>query len=491
MELGMTRRVRGWVDVALGEVGEWGSGGTPKAGDPRFYGGEIPFAKIGDLNDDKFAETVETLTDAGLANSAAKMIPSNSLLVAMYGSIGKLGINLQPVASNQAIAFLRPDARLTSTSFMYWALRAHRPHLVERGQGGTQQNISQTILKALEIAVPPPAEQGRIVAKLDALTARTAAARAELDRIPLLAARYRQAVLAAAFSGEMTADWRARGGYIGEGEDLRNRILGQRAERRRTEGLRGKGANRSVPQEATDLPALPEAWVWMTFDECSWDMTVGHVGPMKDRYVGKGVPFLRSLNVKANSIDRRNLVFIDQDFHAALAKSRLTSGTIVVIRTGEPGVAAVVPEELDGANCSDLVICRPVDALNPHFAARYANSDFATRIIQGNQVGVAQQHFNVGAMSVLPVPVAPEAEQEEIVRRVDRAFAEIDRLAAEAAAARRLLDRLDQAILAKAFRGELVPQDPADEPATVLLDRIRAERAGAPARRRGRNARAA
>jgi type I restriction enzyme S subunit len=82
--------------------------------------------------------------------------------------------------------------------------------------------------------------------------------------------------------------------------------------------------------------------------------------------------------------------------------------------------------------------------------------------------------------------VASLHEQAEIVRRIDRAFAEIDRLTAEAAAARRLLDRLDQAVLAKAFRGELVPQDPADEPASVLLDRIRAERAAAPKAKRGR-----
>ena len=88
-------------------------------------------------------------------------------------------------------------------------------------------------------------------------------------------------------------------------------------------------------------------------------------------------------------------------------------------------------------------------------------------------------------------PVCSLTEQRELVHRVHKALGEIGRLVAEAAAARRLLDRLDQAVLAKAFRGELVPQDPADEPASVLLDRIRAERPAAPRAKRGRKAAAA
>jgi len=119
------------------------------------------------------------------------------------------------------------------------------------------------------------------------------------------------------------------------------------------------------------------------------------------------------------------------------------------------------------------------------------NSDYAQAVVSGFQVGVAQQHFNVGAMSEMPVPFAPTDEQAEIARRIETAFAKIDRLASEATSARMLIDRLDQSVLARAFRGELVPQDPADEPANVLLERIRAERGAAPKAKRGRKAKAA
>ncbi|MGD9979564.1 MAG: restriction endonuclease subunit S [Hyphomonadaceae bacterium] len=358
------------------------------------------------------------------------------------------------------------------------------------GVGGSLTRARPVAVNEIEVSLAPLGEQRRIVAKLEQAMARTARARAELARIPSLVGVQKQAILAQAFSGALTARWREENRAQIFGDELRRKVSAERARRREAEGVRGSGANRSIPMGERTLPSIPDGWAWMTFDECSWDLTVGHVGPMKDRYVASGIPFLRSLNVKTNAISRNDLVFISQDFHRDLRKSQLKAGTIVVVRTGEPGVAAVIPEELDGSNCSDLVICRAVESVDPHYASRYINSDFAKKFINDNQVGVAQQHFNVGAMSQLPFPLAPPEEQVEIVRRIDSAFAWLDKVAHEHAQATRLLDPLDQALLAKAFRGELVPQDPADEPAAALLARVRAEREGAAPPARKRKARA-
>lgn len=210
---------------------------------------------------------------------------------------------------------------------------------------------------------------------------------------------------------------------------------------------------------------------------------------MKHRYVTYGIAFLRSLNVRANQVDLSELVYIDEQFHRELAKSALKPGDLIVVRTGEPGVAAVVPSELKLANCSDLIIGRLVPSMNSSYAAYYMNSEFAKGTIRGFQVGVAQQHFNVGAMSKMPVPFTSLDEQNEIVRRIEIAFAWINRLAAETTSARKLIDHLDQAVLAKAFQGELVPQDPNDEPASMLLERIREQQQAAPSHRQlGRRA---
>jgi len=351
--------------------------------------------------------------------------------------------------------------------------------------GTTRAKLTQGVMNDVLLPIPPAAEQRRIVAKLDGLLVRTAYARRELDRVPKLIAHYKQAILTAAFTGALTQDWRTDRQFPDvTPNEIPDRLQSERDAKRVSMGIRPKGKNRSLPGRSVHLPDLDANWAWVTFDDCAWDLTVGHVGPMKDRYVTQGTPFLRSLNVKPNKLDVTKVGYIDERFERELAKSKLNAGDLVVVRTGEPGVAAVVPQALDGANCSDLVICRLVGALDAHYAAYYMNSEFARDVVRGFQVGVAQQHFNVGAMSAMPLPYAPDAEQKEIVRRIESAFAWLDKLAAEHTRAAALLPKLEQALLAKAFRGELVPQDPNDEPASVLLERIRAARAAAPERKR-------
>ncbi len=127
----------------------------------------------------------------------AKWIPLDAVLIALYGAtIGKLGKTTYPVTTNQAVAYCIPNPSLITPDFLFWYLLRIRSELVALGQGGAQSNISQTILKQYPLQLPPPAEQRRIVARLDALLGRLAAARAELARVPRLAERNRQAVLA-------------------------------------------------------------------------------------------------------------------------------------------------------------------------------------------------------------------------------------------------------------------------------------------------------
>jgi type I restriction enzyme, S subunit len=182
------------------------------------------------------------------------------------------------------------------------------------------------------------------------------------------------------------------------------------------------------------------------------------------------------LNVRPFYFDKKNLQFISEDFHQQIIKSQLHPGDVAVVRSGAPGQCCVIPQEIKEANCSDLVIVRTKKAiLLPEYACIFINSSQSQEFVRSEVVGVAQSHFNVGSMKITPLDLPPLPEQHEIVRRVETLFAKADRIETQYKKARQNVDRLTPALLAKAFRGELVPQDPTDEPASLLLRRVKAD----------------
>lgn len=155
-------------------------------------------------------------------------------------------------------------------------------------------------------------------------------------------------------------------------------------------------------------------WDELVLGDLCERVTVGHVGKMADRYVDDGVPFLRSQNVKPFVVDATGMLRIDTDFHAKLSKSELAAGDVVVVRTGYPGTAAVVPPAYDGANCADLVVITPGKDLNPHVLAAIFNSSWGRSAVGGQLVGSAQQHFNVGSAKTLRVRLPGRGVQDRI-----------------------------------------------------------------------------
>lgn len=140
------------------------------------------------------------------------------------------------------------------------------------------------------------------------------------------------------------------------------------------------------------------------------EITVGHVGPMASEYVASGIPFLRSQNVLPFSITTNDIRYIAPNFHARLKKSSLRPGDVVIVRTGKPGTCAVIPDWLEEANCSDLVIVRCGKRVHPRYVAYWVNS-LAAHHISGHIVGAVQQHFNVGAARQMPI-LLPEFDDQ-------------------------------------------------------------------------------
>jgi type I restriction enzyme S subunit len=159
-----------WSTHPMADLGRWGSGGTPAKGHLEYYGGEIPWVVIGDLNDDVVRDTQARITEAGLAGSAAKWIPTGSVLIAMYGaSIGKTGVTGIDCTSNQAIAHCVPNPAVITTDYLFLLARTLKSALIQAGKGAAQPNISQQVLKHLVVPVPPLAEQEQIVERVEQL----------------------------------------------------------------------------------------------------------------------------------------------------------------------------------------------------------------------------------------------------------------------------------------------------------------------------------
>ena len=157
---------KNWAKTTLGECFEWGSGGTPTSSVKKYYDGNIPWLVIGDLNDNYINTSDKTITQFGLENSSAKLVPKGTLLLAMYGSIGKLGIAGMALATNQAIAFALENKEI-NTKYLFYYLLSVRSSLNLLGKGATQKNISQSIIKDFHFPLPPLSEQHRIVEKIE------------------------------------------------------------------------------------------------------------------------------------------------------------------------------------------------------------------------------------------------------------------------------------------------------------------------------------
>ena len=485
----------GWEYKKLGALGNWGSGGTPKRTVPAYYGGDIPWLKIGDLSDGPVSTAETHITRAGLDNSSAKLIPPGALLIAMYGSIGKLGITQIECATNQAIAHLLADENIVTMPFLYWRMLQARQELIKEGKGGAQQNISQTVLKAFRIGLPPLPEQRRIVARLDAIEAHRRAAKEKLDRLPALLDRYRQSVLAAAFRGDLTAAWRAAHPDTEPAAALLTRI---RAERRRrwTEDKAQKATARAEaraakkgqpwtdadralrlnkerakaaktytapdPVDPTGLPDLPDGWVWVTVDDLSF-IDVGFAFPSK-KFAEEGVRLLRGANIAPGELDWTDSKFWPEEGAEDYDHLALREGDTVlamdrpVISTGLK-VARVTASDLPAFLVQRV---SRFDVLLPMLQDLVFLSICSYRFIShltSNQTGSDLPHVSAKDIGLYPIPLPPENELQALAPMVSRALAQIDALIEDVKRRGDVIDTLRQATLARAFRGELVPTD--------------------------------
>jgi type I restriction enzyme S subunit len=234
---------------------------------------------------------------------------------------------------------------------------------------------------------------------------------------------------------------------------------------------------------------IPEGWRLLTLRDLvlpERPITYGILKPGPE--LTAGVPYVRVADFPSEKLELRSIRRTSAEIDQQYKRSRLRGGDLLLSIRGSVGRIIVIPDSLEGANITqDSARLTIQSSVNRDWVFWYLRSELAQSRMKRATKGVAVRGINIGDVRALQVPLPSREEQDEIVRRVESLFAYADRLEARYAAARAQVERLTPALLAKAFRGELVPQDPNDEPAAVLLARIHAARAAAPAKPRGRN----
>jgi type I restriction enzyme, S subunit len=393
---------------------------------------------------------------------------------------------------NQHIFRVEFAKGLLDKQFVRHAINQNLDDYIHQAHGGAGlAHITKGKFDASFLRLPPLAEQQRIVAKVEALLTRVNAARQRLAKAPAILKRFRQSVLAAACSGCLTADYQECTDTSSVAEllaEIKSTHEGCGSKRSRSRKGANSARNEGDDADGLDLnlmPDLPEAWSYARADdivEPGTIVTYGIVLPGPN--VDQGVPYVRGLDIENGQ------VLVDQLWkttHAIAAKherSRLEPGDVLLCVIRHLKVA-IVPDRLRGGNLTQgTVRLRPSKAILGSYLTRYLESPAAQGWMKSRYFGMDMPRINVEDARALPIPVPPLAKQHEIVRRVEALFKLSDAIEKRVAATTARADKLTQAILARAFRGELVPTEAElarrngrdYEPASVLLKRVRAER---------------
>jgi type I restriction enzyme S subunit len=480
----------GWVRTPLTDIADLGTGHTPSRNHLEYWDGDVPWIGIRDAGAHHggiIDKTAQTITPLGLENSAARLLPKDTVCLSRTASVGYVVKMGRDMATSQDFVTWTCSEAL-DPDFLMSALLAEGEDIRKFGEGSTHTTIYFPAVKAFHLDLPPITEQRRIVAKLDALTARIARARAELDRVPVLANRLRATALKDAVDGNLVTMSLSSTRW-----DVEKRVLIAARRQKYLTARRGSRISQDIPNEVTNLPGNRSSWLDCYLADVV-DLRVGHAFKSAD-FSDSGIRLTRGANIAPGKVDWTDTVFLPESLSGSYAKYVLDAGDIVIAMDRPLISSGLKIAQLTDADAGALLVQRVANPRGTEFITQgylylILQSYLFLQQIENHATGSDLPHISANDLLTTRCPLPPIAVQNEITKVVDRAFARADRLEAEAARARKLLDRLESAILAKAFRGELVPQDANDEPAEKLLERIRAERAAAPKAIRGRKSRA-
>ena len=389
------------------------------------------------------------------------------------------------VAGADGIKVIRPQEMYYPKLFYYFAQATSLP---EKGYARHFQFLEQA-----QIPLPPLPEQHRIVSKIEELFTKLDAGIDALGKVQAQLKRYRQSVLKAAFEGKLTETWRAEHqDEIEPASVLLERVLKERRRKWEAEQLEQMKAKGEVPKDekwkakykeptpldTSELTELPKGWLWATVEQLLTKIQYGSSRKTNDD--ANGVPVLRMGNIVEGKIVRDNLKYLPTE-HDEFPELLLDKGDLLFNRTNSRELVGKTAVYIGDPNpcsfASYLIRVRFNPRIDSLIVAHYLNSMYGKNwILSVVSQQAGQANVNGTKLKLLAVPIPSEKEQRVFVEEVERRLSVADKVEKTVTAELKRAEQLRQSILKQAFSGGLVPQDSNNEPASVLLERIRAEK---------------
>jgi type I restriction enzyme, S subunit len=429
----------GWKWTRLGDVARYINGRAFKPSDWELKG--LPIIRIQNLTnpDAKFNYSSQPV-------EKQYYVQDDDLLISWSATLDAFIWNRGKAILNQHIFRVEEDRTKVEKKFLFFVVRAFLETLKSQVHGTGMQHITRGPFESTRIPLPSLPEQKRIVARIESLFAESRTARDALERIPALLKRFRQSVLASAFRGELTER---------DSNDEPASVLLARLPK---SGRLRKSDAEAAPPDTSDLPELPEGWVWASFGQLVESLKNGIYKPPE--VYGSGTPCLRMYNIEDGKIVLRDLKLMRLS-KSDIEEYQLMPGDVLVNRVNSRelvGKAAVIPEGLGQIVYESKNIRMRVlrDVTLPEYISYFLQTREARDQIEieaKQTVGMAT--VNQLDIATWHIPLAPLAEQRRIVAKIESLFARADAIERAIAIAQKRADKIDQSILARAFRGEL------------------------------------
>ncbi len=457
----MSELAPGWVETTIGDVFAVVGGGTPDTTIEAYWTGTTPWISSADISGKGAISIRRRITSAGINGSAASCVPTDSVIVVTRVGLGKVARASEPIAFSQDCQALLPVSGI-DPEFLRLQLSSTAQLLRYQSRGTTISGVTKKQLLDLRLLIAPAAEQERVVAAIQEQFARLDAAAAALERVQQNLKRMRAVVLQAAVRGRLVPQERTDGTGAQLAADMRM----------------ARGGKKPPARSAPKLFTAPETWGVGSLEAFTDPDRVICYGILMPRVkVGGTVPYVEVKDLRSRKLSADTLHRTSEELNAAFPRSVLSEGDVVLAIRGSYDRAHVVPSDVAGANVSrDVARIAPLPGLEPRYLAAYLMSPPALRYLRERARGVAVKGVNIADLRALPIALPPQPEQERIWSELDRINSVLNDLETSLATQYRRSATLRSAFLAAAFSGKLIPQDPTDEPASILLERIAAER---------------